>query len=143
MAPNAVFGARSTSTAPQAIVKQSAERGIDEKTLEIRAVEVTSSSIGDAPMLRDLLDQIPPGQEVGRVTGDGAYDTRKYHDAIAARSAHAVIPPRKNAKFWKPDTTGAGRETKLFDPQSTSVVPCGGKSPDTTAEAASIQRCIV
>jgi hypothetical protein len=38
---------------------------------------------------------------------DGAYDTRKCHDAIAARNARAVIPPRKNAKLWKPDTLGA------------------------------------
>ena len=81
--------------------------GIDEETLEIRAIEVTSSSIGDAPMLPDLLSQIPPDQELGSVTADGAYDTRKCHDAIAARDAHAVIPPRKNAKMWKPDTPGA------------------------------------
>ena len=81
--------------------------GIDEKTLEIRAIEVTSSSIGDAPVLPDLLDQISPHQEIGSVTADGAYDTRKCHDAIAARKAHAVIPPRKNAKLWKPDTPGA------------------------------------
>jgi Transposase DDE domain len=81
--------------------------GIDEQTLEIRAIEVTSSSIGDAPILPDLLNQIPPGQEIGSVTGDGAYDTRKCHDAIAARNANAVIPPRKNAKLWKPDTPGA------------------------------------
>lgn len=71
--------------------------GIDEQTLEIRAIEVTSSSMGDAPMLPYLLSQIPPDQELGSVTADGAYDTRKYHDAIAARKAHAVIPPRKNA----------------------------------------------
>ena len=81
--------------------------GIDEETLEIRAIEVTSSSIGDAPMLPDLLNQIPPDQVLGSVTADGAYDTRKCHDAIAARNAHAVIPPRKNAKMWKPDTPGA------------------------------------
>lgn len=81
--------------------------GVDEKTLEIRAIEVTSSSIGDAPMLPDLLSQIPPDQELGSVTADGAYDTRKCHDAIAARNAHAVIPPRKNAKMWKPYTAGA------------------------------------
>lgn len=80
--------------------------GIDEETLEICAVEVTSSSIGDAPMLPDLLDQIPLDQEIGGVTGGGAYDTRKCHDAIAARNAHAVVPPRKNAKLWKPDTPG-------------------------------------
>lgn len=81
--------------------------GVDEKTLEIRAIEVTSSSIGDGPMLPDLLSQIPLDQELGSVTADGAYDTRKCHDAIAARNAHAVIPPRKNAKMWKPDTAGA------------------------------------
>ncbi|PVZ48384.1 IS5 family transposase [Thalassobacter stenotrophicus] len=81
--------------------------GVDEETLEIRAIEVTSSSIGDAPMLPDLLSQIPPDQELGSVTADGAYDTRKCHDAIAARNAHAVIPPRKNAKPWKPTSDGA------------------------------------
>jgi len=81
--------------------------GIDEETLEIRAVEVTSSSIGDPPMLPNLLGQITPDQKIGSVTADGAYDTRKCHDAIAARNARAVIPPRKNAKLWKPDTLGA------------------------------------
>jgi len=81
--------------------------GIDEQTLEIRAVDVTSSSIGDAPMLPSLLDQIGSDQEIETVTADGAYDTRKCHDAIASRNAHAVIPPRKNAKLWKPDTPGA------------------------------------
>jgi hypothetical protein len=58
-------------------------------------------------MLPGLLSQIAPVQESGSVTADGAYDTRKCHDAIAARNAHAVIPPRKNAKLWKPDTPGA------------------------------------
>ena len=94
--------------------------GIDEQTLEIRAVEVTSSDIGDAPMLPELLSQIPPDQEIASVTApshglqanrcratDGAYDTRKCHDAIAERGAHAVIPPRKNAKPWKAITAGA------------------------------------
>jgi hypothetical protein len=48
--------------------------GIDEETLEIRAVEVTSSNIGDPPMLPNLLDQIAPDQKIGSVTADGAYD---------------------------------------------------------------------
>jgi hypothetical protein len=38
---------------------------------------------------------------------DGAYDTRKCHDAIAERGAAAVIPPRRNAKPWKAVTAGA------------------------------------
>jgi hypothetical protein len=81
--------------------------GIDEKTLEIRAAEFTASEIGDAQMLPELLDQIPLDQEISSVTADGAFDTRKCHDAIAARGAAAIIPPRKNAKPWKPDTAGA------------------------------------
>jgi hypothetical protein len=75
--------------------------GIDEETLEVRAVEVTGSNIGDAPMLPELLNQIPSGQAIGSVTADGAYDTRKCHEAVAARNALAVIPPRKDAKTWK------------------------------------------
>lgn len=53
------------------------------------------------------LDQIPPGQEIASVTADGAFDTRKCHDAIAARAAVAIIPPRKNAKPCKTVTAGA------------------------------------
>jgi hypothetical protein len=81
--------------------------GIDEETLEVRAVEVTSGNVGDAPMLPELLDQIPLDQDIGVVTADGAYDTRKCHETIAAREANAVIPPRKNAKPWKPTSAGA------------------------------------
>ena len=81
--------------------------GIDEETLESRAVEITGSHIGDAPVLPDLLNQIPADEQIGSVTADGAYDTRKCHKAIADRGAHAVIPPRKNAKLWKTVTAGA------------------------------------
>ena len=101
-------------------MEHSPRGGIDEQTLEIRAAELTTSDVGDAPMLPELLDQIPPDQEIASVTADGAFDTRKCHDAIhcpatvclqtvrgAARGAAAIIPPRKNAKPWKPDTPGA------------------------------------
>ena len=81
--------------------------GIDEEPLEIRAVEITGSRIGDTPVLPDLLSQIPTDQEIGSVTTDGAYDTCKCHDAIADCGAYAVIPPRKNAKPWKTVTAGA------------------------------------
>ncbi len=84
--------------------------GIDEKSLEIRAAEFTTSDVGDASMLPELLDQIPPEQEIATVTADGAFDTRKCHDAITTRGAAAFghslepvafvpsLPPRKNAK---------------------------------------------
>ena len=81
--------------------------GIDEKTLEIRAIEATSGSIVDALLLPDLLNQMSPDEEIESVTADDAYDKRKCYDAIAALYARAVISPRKNAELWKPDTSGA------------------------------------
>ena len=71
-------------------------------------MEITGSLIGDAPVLPDLLKQIPAHEQIVSVTADGAFDTRKCHDAIAARGAAAIIiPPRKNAKPWKTVTAGA------------------------------------
>lgn len=58
-------------------------------------------------MLPDLLNQIPPDEAIGSITAEVDYYTRKCQDAIAARNAVAVMPPRKNAKMWKPDTLGA------------------------------------
>ena len=41
-------------------VRRKIHIGIDEETLEVLAVEITGSHIGDAPVLPDLLNQIPP-----------------------------------------------------------------------------------
>ena len=65
-------------------------------------------------MLPDLLNQIPSHEQIGSVTADGAYDTRKCHDAITDRGAHAVIPPRKNAKPWKAVTAGAAARNEAL-----------------------------
>ena len=81
--------------------------GIDADTLEIRAIEVTGSQIGDAPMLPEVLDQIFADQPIGKVSADGACDTRSCHAAIAARNACAVISVRKTARPWMENTPGA------------------------------------
>ncbi|MFT7402156.1 MAG: hypothetical protein ACI83N_001756, partial [Hydrogenophaga sp.] len=74
--------------------------GIAAHTLEIGAIEVTDNSVedgaGGAPMLLELLAQIPPDEAVASVSGDGAYDTKACHAGIVQRGAQAVIPPRKN-----------------------------------------------
>jgi hypothetical protein len=100
--------------------------GIDEKTLEVRAVEIPSSDLGDAPMLPELLSQISADRDIAGVTADGAYDTRKCHDAIAERAAaafgHSLEPvafvpslsPRQNAKPWKTVTAGAIARNKAL-----------------------------
>ena len=60
--------------------------GIDAKTLQIRAIQLTTNNVSDSQVLGDLL---------------GAYDTKQCRQVIADRQGHAVIPPRKNAKPWK------------------------------------------
>ena len=99
---------------------------VDESTLEVRAVEITGSHIGDAPVLPDLLGQVPADELIGSVTADGAYDTRGCHDAIAGRGADAFghslgpvafvssFPPRRNAKPWKKDSPGAGARNEAL-----------------------------
>jgi len=86
--------------------------GIDAQTLEIRAIEVTSNSIGDAPVLPALLAQV--STPIGTVSGDGAYDTKACHAAIAAVGAEAIIPTRKNARLWKKYPPGAERRNEIL-----------------------------
>ena len=80
---------------------------MDTATSDIRAVEFTPSREGDSPVLPELLDQIPEGEEIGTVTADGAYGTRRCHTAIIDRQATAIIPIRKNGRPWREDCPAA------------------------------------
>ncbi len=80
---------------------------MDTATGDIRAVEFTSSREGDSPVLPGLLAQIPPDEQIGTVTADGAYDTRNCHSAIAERGGAAIIPIRRNGRAWKEDGPAA------------------------------------
>jgi hypothetical protein len=103
--------------------------GIDEQTLEIRAAEFTTSNIGDAPMLPELLDQIPPDQEIA--SGEPRERRRRLrHPQVPRRhrrtprcrvraftrtdGIHALTPPRKNAKPWTPDSPGAVARNEIL-----------------------------
>jgi hypothetical protein len=89
--------------------------GIDAQTMEIRALEVTPNSAGDAPVLPSLLGQIDPNEALLSVSGDGAYDTKACHEAIALRQAQAIIPVRKNArKPWKENRPGARARNEIL-----------------------------
>jgi len=75
---------------------------IDASTLDIRAMEVTDNSIGDAPVLPALLGQIPADERIAGVSGDGVYDTKDCHEAIALREAHAIIPTERAPNPGRP-----------------------------------------
>lgn len=63
--------------------------------------------MSDSQVLEDLLDQIPQDEQIDSVYTDGAYDTKRCRRVISDRQAHAVIPPRKNAKPWKDTKTSS------------------------------------
>jgi hypothetical protein len=87
---------------------------MDTATGDIRAVEVTPSQTGDSPVLPDLLDQIPQDEQIGTVTADGAYDTRRCHTAIVERGATATIPIRRNGRAWKEDCPAAQARNEIL-----------------------------
>ena len=68
---------------------------------QLRVVQLTTNNVSDSQVLGDLLDQIPLDERIDLVYTDGAYDTKHCRQVILDRDAHAVIPPRKNAKLWK------------------------------------------
>jgi len=87
---------------------------IDAETLQIRAIQLTTNNVSDSQVLGDLLDQIPQEEQIDSVYTDGAYDTKQCRQVIADRQAHAVIPPRKNAKPWKDTKTSSLERNELL-----------------------------
>ena len=81
--------------------------GLDAKTGQVRAALMTHQDVDDASVLPGLLDQIPADEPIETIGGDGAYDTKRCHAAIAARGARPSIPPREGAKPWPECTPGA------------------------------------
>jgi hypothetical protein len=73
---------------------------VNEATQSIEAVVLTEASVDDAEAGGDLLD----GTEgsLDQVSGDGAYDKRKFYDACQRRKVKRIaIPPRRDARIWQ------------------------------------------
>ena len=57
--------------------------GIDAKTLQIRAVQLSKNNASDSQVLSYLLDQIPQGEQIDSVYTDGTYGTKNCRQVIA------------------------------------------------------------
>lgn len=77
--------------------------GVDEKTGEIKAAEVTGNDAADREVLPDILNQIPGS--IYQVSADGAYDRRICYEALNKRGIVAAVPPQKNARIWQHGNT--------------------------------------
>ncbi|MDI9667954.1 IS5 family transposase, partial [Acinetobacter baumannii] len=86
-------------------------------------VQLTTNNVSDSQVIGDLLDQIAQDERVDSVYTDGAYDTKQCRQVIADRQAHAVIPPRKNAKQWKDKKRGSLERNELL-----RTVKCLGRT---------------
>jgi transposase len=115
--------------------------GIDAATLDIRAIEVTTNAIGDAPTLPDLLAQIPRDEQILSVGGDGAYDTRACHAAIAERGAEAVIPVRRNGQPWTKDGPGVDARNEALRATSALAALSGRSGAAITVAVSSRPKC--
>lgn len=118
-------------------IKHSPRGRIDEETLEIRAVEVTSSDVGDAPMLPELLAQIAADQEIAGVTADGpmTHPNATMPSLIAgpALSSRPARTPNRGSQKRRARLPA----TRHCERQNTSAAPFGDDGAATTAEAAS------
>ena len=110
--PVRAFGTQARSFTPEAMAQGAYSDGCRDG--RYRAVEFTSSRQGDSPLLPELLAQIPAEEDIGTVTADGAYDTRRCHSAIMDRGADAVIPIRKNGRTWKEDGSAAAPRNEIL-----------------------------
>ncbi len=99
-----VYGAGEWKTQQHGISKRRTWRklhlGVDEATGAIRAAVVTSNDTHDGAVLNDGLEAI--AEPIEQVSTDGAYDHRHCYDAIEAKGAKAMMPPRRAAKIWQP-----------------------------------------
>lgn len=100
----------------------------------IRAVAFTSSREGDSPGLPDLLNRIPEDEDIGTVTANGAYDTRRGHTAIIDRPGHRDhSDPQERSPPRKADCPAA--ETKPCVPPGTLAGHSGSAGRDTMPAA--------
>ncbi len=75
---------------------------LDANTGQLRAALMTHQDVADGEVLPELLDQIPAGDPIDTIGGDGAYDTQACYAAITARGAAPSVPPREGAAHWPP-----------------------------------------
>lgn len=81
------------------------------ETAEILAAVGTLSHVSDKEVLPLLLAQID--EPIARLTGDGGYDYATCYQAIRARNARAIIPPRRTGRLHPQDERLRARDHNL------------------------------
>jgi hypothetical protein len=73
---------------------------VDEASHQIQAVMLTEAGVDDAEAGQQLMEETPGSIE--QVSGDGAYDKRKFYAACEQRQVELIsVPPRRDARIWQ------------------------------------------
>lgn len=70
---------------------------VDAKSKEAVSMQVTEESISDGSQTEPLVQEAMAKNKVGRVFGDGAYDSRTNFNLLASNGIDSAIKVRKNA----------------------------------------------
>ena len=62
---------------------------------------MASNLTNDAPVLSDLLAQLPSNEALKSLLGDETYDTQPAYEAVVRHGAIHIIPLRKNVRARK------------------------------------------
>lgn len=73
--------------------------GIDANSQQIICAEMSLENVGDNQVLPVMLRKLR--RKIGKVSGDGAYDTRACYEEVRRKGAQANFPPRSNAGLWQ------------------------------------------
>lgn len=122
---------------PKRRVLRKIHLGIEEETLEIRAVEITGSHVGDAPVPPDLLSQFPADQ---RSAASRPMAPTTLASATMRSLTAAPMPSSRRARTpmrGRPSPQELRLETRPCAQRNTLAGPSGDDGADTTAEAAS------
>ena len=60
------------------------------------AEKLTDSTIDDASVVPDLVDQVPDDKKIPRFTADGAYDQNSIYEMFTELGARVVVPQVKD-----------------------------------------------
>ena len=120
--------------------------GIDEQTLEVRAIEVTASHIGDAPILPDLLDQIP-ADAVDPLDADGLSRARqRLEDTKDALEAGDLGGAQSMAEQLARETRDLARDldisSRIFGSERGKLARAAAAARDAVQRSLSLERAI-
>jgi len=88
--------------------------GVDERTKEIVAVDLTTSRIHDSRQLPGILNRV--SGDIAQISADKGYDSRGCYEAVLGRNARPTIPPRRKARLSRcadPPPAGLARDEVL------------------------------